>query len=131
MTLVVDASVVVAVLVDSGTHGAWAAEVLRGQSLAAPHHMPIEAANVLRRASLNADLSSDSASMAHVDLLDLRVEMFPYRPLATRCWELRENLTIYDAVYVALAEELDAPLATLDTRLAGSSGPRCEFITPE
>jgi predicted nucleic acid-binding protein len=129
--MVVDSSVVVAALVDSGPDGEWAADTLRGQALAAPHHMPIEAANVLRRAVLAGDLSPDSASLAHADLLALRVELFPYAPLADRCWELRDNVTTYDAAYIALAEQLHATLATLDARLARSSGPRCEFATPE
>lgn len=130
MSLVVDASVIVAALVDSGPDGEWAARALRGQALAAPHHMPIEAANVLRRAALATDLSADSASLAHADLLELRVELFPYGPLAERCWQLRDNITTHDAAYIALAEQLHAPLATLDTRLVRSIGPRCEFTTP-
>ena len=129
--MVVDSSVVVAALVDSGPDGEWAAGTLRGQALAAPHHMPIEAANVLRRAVLAGDLSPDSASLAHADLLALRVELFPYAPLADRCWELRDNVTTYGAAYIALAEQLHATLATLDARLARSSGPRCEFATPD
>lgn len=131
MSLVVDSSVVVAALVDAGSDGEWAAGTLRGQVLAAPHHMPIEAANVLRRALLAGDLSQDSASLAHADLLALRVELFPYAPLAERCWHLRDNVTTYDAAYIALAEQLDVTLATLDTRLARAAGTRCEFATPD
>jgi predicted nucleic acid-binding protein len=130
VSLVVDASVIVAALVDSGDEGDWAADILAGQALAAPHHMPIEAANILRRATLAGDLTADTASLAHGDLLDLRIGLFPYAPLAERCWHLRDNVTTYDAAYVALAEELDAPLATLDQRLAAATGPRCTFATP-
>lgn len=130
MTLVVDASVIVAALVDSGPDGDWAAAVMEGQALAAPHHMPIETANILRRASVARRLSWDTTSLAHADLLALRIELFPYAPLADRCWQLRENVTTYDGAYVALAEELDAPLATLDQRLAAAPGPRCAFQTP-
>lgn len=130
MSLVVDASVIVAALVDSGVDGEWAAGVLDGQVLAAPHHMPIEAANILRRAALTGDVTAGSAAVAHEDLLALRIELFPYAPLAERCWQLRENVTIYDAVYVALAEQLDSPLATLDQRLTAATGPRCTFATP-
>ncbi len=130
MTLVVDASVLVAALVDGGPDGDWAAAVLGGHELAAPHLMPIEAANILRRAALAGDISADAASLAHGDLLDLRVALWPYAPLAERCWELRENVTIYDGTYVALAELLDARLATLDQRLVGAPGPRCSFATP-
>lgn len=130
MTLVVDASVIVAALVDSGPDGDWAAAVMEGQALAAPHHMPIETANILRRASVARRLSWDTTSLAHADLLALRIELFPYAPLADRCWQLRENVTTYDGAYVALAEELDTPLATLDQRLAAAPGPRCAFQTP-
>ncbi len=130
MTLVVDASAVVAALVDGGPDGAWAESLLASETLAAPHHMLAEAANILRRALLARDLSNDVASMAHNDLLQLRVELFPYEPLGDRVWELRGAVTTYDAWYVALAESLDAPLVTLDGRLARASGPRCAFETP-
>ena len=125
MTLVVDASMVVAGLTDGGADGRWAESLLAGDALAAPHLMPVEAANILRRAPLAGDISADVASLAHADLLDLRVEFFPYQPCAGRVWELRENVTCYDGWYVAVAELLDAPLATLDGRLANSPGPRC------
>lgn len=128
--IVVDASAVVAALADAGPDGAWAAEVLGSEPLAAPHLMPVEAANILRRAARAGDLSEDAASLAHVDLVQLPVELFPYEPLAGRAWELRRTLTTYDAWYVALAEEIEAPLATLDLRLARASGPRCRFLTP-
>jgi predicted nucleic acid-binding protein len=75
--LVVDASVLVAALVDSGPDGDWAAAVLGDHELAAPHLMPIEAADILRRAALAGDITADSASLAHGDVLDLRVELWP------------------------------------------------------
>jgi predicted nucleic acid-binding protein len=127
---VVDASVVVAGLVDTGPDGTWAESQLAADPLLAPHLMPVEAANVLRRAALAGDISADAAAMAHSDLLDLPVELFAYEPVAGRVWELRGNLTTYDAWYVALAEWLELPLATLDVRLSRASGPRCAFITP-
>lgn len=130
MTLVVDASMAVAALIDSGNDGTWAQALLRSGSLAAPDLMPAEAANILRRAQLAGDISSDVASMAHQDLLELRVEFFPYEPFAARVWALRDNITCYDAWYVALAEMLSAPLATLDGRLAKAPGTRCRFATP-
>ena len=130
MTLVVDASMVVAGLADSGTDGRWAESLLAGDALAAPHLMPVEAANILRRAALAGDISADVASLAHADLMDLRVEFLPYQPCAARVWELRENVTCYDGWYVAVAELLDAPLATIDARLANSLGPRCQFLLP-
>lgn len=129
MTVVVDASAVVAALVDSGPDGRWA-EALLASDLAAPHLLPVEVASVLRRAAQAGDITDDIASVAHADLLDLRVELVPYDSVAARAWELRRNLTAYDAWYVAVAELLDAPLATLDQRLARSTGPTCSFRTP-
>ena len=130
MTVVVDASCVVAALVDDGVAGQWAETQLTGDDLAAPHLMPVEVANVLRRAVLAGDLTPDVGSLAHGDLLALPVALFAYQPLAERVWELRSSVTAYDAWYVALAELLDAPLATVDIRLSRSQGPRCAFLTP-
>ena len=130
MTIVVDASVVVAALVDSGPDGDWAEQQLTGSQLAAPHLMPVEVANVLRRAALAGDISDDVATLAHRDLTNIGVALFAYEPLADRVWQLRPTVTAYDAFYVALAERLDAPLATLDRRLAAAPGPTCEFLTP-
>lgn len=130
MTLVVDASLVTAALVDSGADGAWAEEVLARGDLAAPHLMPVEVANILRRATLAGGLSDDAAALAHADLLALRVALFPYTPFADRAWELRTNLTAYDAWYVALAERLETRLATLDARLSRAAGADCEFLLP-
>ena len=76
------------------------------------------------------DISSDVASLAHEDLISLRLEHFPYAPFAPRMWELRTNVTTYDAWYVALAESLGVPLATLDARLSRANGTRCEFALP-
>ncbi len=125
--LVAGASLVVAALADSGKDGTWALELLATGSLAAPHLMPVEAANILRRAVLSGQISADSAALAHADLLALRIELFPYSPFAARVWELRGNLTSYDAWYVAVAEALGAKLATLDVRLSRARGPRCMF----
>ena len=73
---------------------------------------------------------SDGRRAAHHDLLQLDPELFPFRPFARRIWALRDNLTCYDAWYVALAEALDCPLATLDQRLVRASGPACNFVAP-
>lgn len=92
--------------------------------------MPVEVANILRRAALAGRVTDDVAALAHADLVTLRVELFPYGPVADRVWQLRGDVTAYEAWYVALAEALDAPLVTLDERLARAAGPRCSFKTP-
>lgn len=129
VTLVIDASTVVAGLVAIGDVGEWAEAQLARSDLIAPHHLLVEVANVLRRAELSGSISRDVAVLAHADLGDLSVGLVPYRSLADRVWELRNNVTAYDACYVAVAEEANAALATLDHRLIKSSGPCCEFIT--
>jgi len=128
--LVIDAGFVAAALIDSGAEGAWADRLLAGDALAAPHLMPVEVANILRRTIASGEVTADAAAMAHADLLALRIQLFPYAPFASRVWELRDNVTCYDAWYVALAEDLDAPLATLDVRLSRATGPRCRFQLP-
>lgn len=130
MSLVVDASVVVAALIDGGPVGAWAEDMVFSGDVAAPHLMPTEVANILRRASLREHISDDVASLAHRDLLDLRVTLYPYEAIAERSWQLRGNLTAYDASYVALAEAIDAKVATLDRRIARAAGPRCMVLLP-
>jgi predicted nucleic acid-binding protein len=90
---VIDASVLFAATVNSGPDGHRAVAVLADHELAAPHLIPIEAANILRRAAVPGDISADSASIAHDDLLELRVELSPCFPLAERCWQLRDNVT--------------------------------------
>ncbi len=129
MTVVLDANVVVAALIDSGRDGDWAEDLLTQDGLAAPHLMMVEVANILRRSVLAGEVSADAATLAHNDLLDLRVDLFGYEAFAPRVWELGENVTCYDAWYVALAEALAAPLATLDLKLTRAAGPRCRFLT--
>jgi predicted nucleic acid-binding protein len=90
--------------------------------------LPAEAANILRRGALTRSIPPEAASLAHADLRDLGVQLFPHEPFAERIWALRQNVTCYGARYVAVAESVDAPLATLDARLAKAAGPRCAFI---
>lgn len=130
MTLVVDSSLVVAALVDDGPEGRWAEGLLLDGPLHAPDLMPFEAANVLRRLTSAGRLSADIASLAHRNLLSLPVVLVPYEAVAHRAWELRENITAFDAAYVAVAELIRAPLATLDRKLAAAPGTRCEFRLP-
>ena len=129
MTVVVDASVVVAGLVDSGPAGVWAEGLLGAEPLLAPHVVLAEAANVLRRATAAHEITADVAALAYRDLLSLRVVLFPYLPFGQRIWDLRANLTAYDAWYVAVAESVGVRLATLDRRLALAPGLGCEVVT--
>ena len=130
MTVVVDASVLVAALVDSGREGTWAESAVAEGSLAGPELVLAEASNVLRRLERAGAISCLEANSAHRDLLRLDLELFPFAPFADRVWALRSNLTSYDAWYVALAEVLDCPLVTIDRKLGHASGPRCEIIVP-
>lgn len=91
MTTVVDASVVVAALVDTGSQGIWAESLLASGALAAPHVLPVEVASILRRTVAAGEVSADVAALAHADLLALRVELFPYRPLTARVGAARER----------------------------------------
>lgn len=125
---VIDASAVVALLVDAGPAGEWVTTAVSGAALSAPELMPYEAGNVLRRRVSAGSLDASAATLAHRDLVALDAEFYPYLAVAGRSWELRENLTVYDAAYVALAELLGAPLLTLDARLARAPGPRCEIL---
>lgn len=129
MTKVVDASVLVAALVDSGPDGAWSEAVVVEGPLIAPELVLVEASNVLRRLERSREISHVEASFAHASLLRLELDLFPFAPFAERVWELRENLTCYDAWYVAIAEAFGCPLATLDRRLSRASGPVCEIVT--
>jgi predicted nucleic acid-binding protein len=131
VTIVVDSSAVVAALLDQGADGIWARSGLRGQELAAPAHLHVEVSNVLRKAVLAGRVPREVAALAHRDLVQLPVTVFPFEPLSDRVWELHPGVTAYDAAYVALAEALGAPLWTLDRKLVTASGPRCRFATPD
>jgi predicted nucleic acid-binding protein len=125
--LVVDASAVVALVTPSGRLSAEVAELCTGRALAAPTLLPFEVSNVLRRREM-AGLDPTAAHLAHQDLLDLTVELWPYNAVATRVRDLRTVMTAYDAAYVAVAEALRAPLVTLDGRLARAPGSSCEIL---
>lgn len=125
-----DASAIVALLLDGGSDGRWATESLSGVDLAAPTLVLFESANIIRRHELAEFVSTDQASLAHADLMDLAFELWPYDMLAARTWELRHSMSSYDASYVALAELIRAPLLTLDRRISGAPHLRCTVLTP-
>lgn len=128
--VVIDASVLVAALVDSSPRGEWAEGILATASLHAPELARVEATNILRRLERAKLVSMAEANAAHEDLMQLSLELFAFDPFADRVWELRHRITSYDAWYVAVAEALKLPLATLDERLAKASGPTCRFLLP-
>jgi predicted nucleic acid-binding protein len=128
--LVCDASAITTVLLDSGDDGIWVANRLAGAELFAPTLLPFECANIIRRHELAGSIAAGEAAQAHADLVELPIELWPYEVLADRVWQLRSNLTSYDAAYVALAETVGAPLVTLDRRLQRAPGIGCSVETP-
>ena len=123
--IVVDASVVVTALADDGHDGDRARDRLRGERLVAPHLVDVEVASALRRLAATGAMDDRRVELALADLGALPMERVPHSRLLGRCWELRSNLTIYDAAYVALAEAMDVRLLTADRRLADAPGIRC------
>jgi predicted nucleic acid-binding protein len=125
--LVVDASALAPALADDGPDGDAVRARLRGEDLVAPELIDLETVSVIRRQLQAGQLDTRRARFAVADLVELPLGRAPHRPLLARCWDLRENLTVYDAAYVALAELLGVVLLTADARLARAPGPRCEL----
>jgi predicted nucleic acid-binding protein len=124
--IVVDASVVVGLLEDS-PQGEQLRRRLAGELLSAPELLDLEVVMVWRRLARAGRLEQRRALQALSDLDELELRRARIRLLIPRIWELRDNLSAYDASYVALAEALDAPLLTADARLTRATGPRCRF----
>lgn len=125
--IVVDASVLAPALADDGDDGDRARERLPGERLAAPELIDLEVVSTLRRAARAKRLDAGRSAQALTDLTALPLQRVPHLPLLGRVWELRDNLTAYDASYVALAEALDAVLVTADGRIERASGINCEI----
>lgn len=130
MTVVIDAGVALAALLDDDEHTAWAREVMSERDLAAPELLSVEVAHLLRKSVSQGLLTAHEGRGALADLLDVVDDFYPHGPFVPRIWELQSNVTSYDSAYVALAEALGAPLATLDRKLSRAPGPRCEFLQP-
>lgn len=131
MNIVVDASVLVASLIASEPHSTWADGIVASGSLHAPEFAQVEATNALRILERTRAITTAQANTAHENLMLLNIELVSFEPLAERVWDLRHNLSSYDAWYVAVAEALGLPLATLDQRLAKAKGLDCDFLTPD
>jgi predicted nucleic acid-binding protein len=117
--IVIDASALLELLLLTPTGLDVAARVFGTEApLHAPELVDLEVAQVLRRYRRDGELSTERASQALEDLADLHLDRHSHLPLLARVWELRDNMTAYDAAYVALAELLEAPLLTCDARLS-------------
>ncbi len=119
--IVVDASVLIEALLRTPAAAAVENRLFAPlETLHAPHLLDVEVAQVIRRYAANGDIDGERGRQALADLADFPLQRYPHDFLLPRVWELRNNLTAYDAVYVALAEALDAPLLTRDRRLAAA-----------
>ena len=124
--IVVDASVLANVVSDDGADGRRARDEVRGAGdIAAPDLVDVETVAVLRKRWLSGTISGRRFSAALDDLEALDIDRYPALPLIRRSYDLRPNVTAYDAMYVALAEALGCELVTGDQRLASAPGPRC------
>ena len=121
--IVVDASAALEVLLRTPAAAAVEGRLFDpDETLHAPHLIDVEVAQVLRRYAATGQIDPERCRAALADLADFSLRRYPHDFLLPRIWELRDNLTAYDAAYVALAEALDAPLLTRDRRLAAAPG---------
>jgi predicted nucleic acid-binding protein len=123
--IIVDASVIAPALADDDADGERARARLLGERLMAPEVLDLEVVSVIRKALLAGTLNRRRAGLALADLVDLDLERVSHRPMLTRIWELHQNITPYDAAYLALAETIGGTLVTGDGRLSRAPGPRC------
>lgn len=128
--IVVDASALYEVLIGGKLAEPVRAVLLNDADHAAPEVVDAEVLSVLRRDEAAGRVDMTTAALAAHDLRDWPADRFGHRGLLDRAWELRHTVRIMDALYVALAEALDATLVTLDRRLAAAPGPSCPFLVP-
>lgn len=126
--IAIDANAVVALLVDDAELGSASRRHYSLHDLAAPDLLHFEVSGVLRKLCRLQILSQRAAQHALNDLGLLRISMVPYGAIGQRMWELRDNLSAYDASYIAVAELFDVELLTFDDRLRRAPGPRCGFV---
>ncbi|MDE0654400.1 MAG: type II toxin-antitoxin system VapC family toxin [bacterium] len=123
--IVVDAGVVFTLVAGAEAAARDVALRVGDEQMLAPQLVDLEVVSVLRRLVLQRDFPPSLAAAGVRHLAGLGITRVAHAPLLERCWELRDNLTPYDAAYVALAEMVGAPLLTTDRRLAGASGTGC------
>jgi predicted nucleic acid-binding protein len=119
--LVVDTSAVLDVLTATAPAAGLADRLALDGDLHAPHLIDVEMLHALRRLTIGGELSEERAADARTDFAELALRRYPHQPLGDRIWELRHNLSAYDAAFVTLAETLDVALVTCDARLAGAA----------
>ncbi len=128
---VLDASVVVDAVAVKGPAGNLARRLIAVEArLHAPAFQNAEVTSALRAMLRRGDLSAGEARSAALRAAAIRARRYPFEPFVARAWELRDNVTVYDAWYVALAEALQVPLVSADERLRRSDGPRCPVLSP-
>jgi predicted nucleic acid-binding protein len=127
VTVVVDTSALLPALLDVGSSGQAARAALSAPDLIAPTLIDVEVLHALRGRVRGGKVEPRVAVQAIADLRRIPMERCEILPLLERVWELRDNVTAYDATYVALAEAFDAVLVTGDERLSKATGPRCRF----
>lgn len=123
--IVADCSVVVSALLEPGRRGDAARDALRDAEVAAPDLLDVEVVHAVRGLLRGAKVAVSTAERCIRELPSLGITRVPHQTLTRRMWELRDNLTAYDAVYVALAESLGCSLITCDAGIAGAPGLRC------
>ena len=126
--IVADASVLANAIGDDATDGATARAALASQDLSIPDLADVEIVSVLRRRWLAKTISARRFATAVHDLALLPADRYPVLPFMPRAYELRANVSAYDATYVALAEQLGCELITADARLSRAHGPRCRIV---
>ena len=121
--IVVDASTIIETLLRTPAAETVEERLFRArETLHVPHLLDVEVAQVIRRYAAIGEIDQERGRAALTDLGDLPLRRYAHEFLLPRVWDLRNNLTVYDAVYIALAEALDAPLVTRDRRLAAAAG---------
>jgi predicted nucleic acid-binding protein len=120
--IVVDASALLEILLETDAGSSIERRVCSSPTLHAPHLIDLEVAHVLRRYEAAGALTARRAREALYDFADFSIERYPHELFLPRIWDLRHNVTAYDATYIALAEALDAPLVTMDRRLMSVPG---------